>query len=385
MSTLRFFQGVDMNNVDISDSVIVSNTSTKVVIEYNGGIERVDFFGTNFTFSSTSVTGGTVTRIDDYAFGQLVFRYETPGVSAVTVANYFVAEDTVGLLTFLLSAGDEIHASSFSDRLFSLDGNDVVFGNGGNDALFGGNGNDIIFGGSGNDFLIGENGNDSLSGGSGDDFVYGDDGDDRLFGNRGNDTLDERNDDGDDTLNGGAGRDVLFGGAGDDRLVGGSDKDILIGGAGNDSMSGGGGRDRLVGEGGSDVLTGRGGRDELYGGDSRDTLKGGGGKDLLYGGNGKDTLIGGGGDDILTGGTRDDLFIFSNNSGADIIRDFTTGAGSDDVIELLSITGFNSFADVQAAASQVGSTTVIDLGGDDQITLLGVNVGDLHQDDFIFT
>ena len=46
---------------------------------------------------------------------------------------------------------------------------------------------------------------------------------------------------------------------------------------------------------------------------------------------------------------------------------------------------FNSFADVQAAASQVSLGTVIDLGGGDQITLLGVNVGDLHQDDFIFT
>ena len=39
---------------------------------------------------------------------------------------------------------------------------------------------------------------------------------------------------------------------------------------------------------------------------------------------------------------------------------------------------------VQSIASQVGNHTVIDFGGGDSITLLGINVGDLHQDDFLF-
>ena len=43
--------------------------------------------------------------------------------------------------------------------------------------------------------------------------------------------------------------------------------------------------------------------------------------------------------------------------------------------------GLDTFADVQAAASQVGSDTFIDLGGEDSVTLLGVSLGDLSPDD----
>ena len=47
------------------------------------------------------------------------------------------------------------------------------------------------------------------------------------------------------------------------------------------------------------------------------------------------------------------------------------------------VSGLASFADVQAAASQVGGDTLIEFGGGDSITLIGVNVGDLHSDDFL--
>ena len=61
-------------------------------------------------------------------------------------------------------------------------------------------------------------------------------------------------------------------------------------------------------------------------------------------------------------------------------------AGTDDVIDLGEF-GFSAFDDgsvndVESSLSQVGSDAVIDLGGGNQITILGVNVGDLHANDF---
>ena len=317
------------------------------------------------------------------------------------------------------SGNDSLTGDASANVLIGNAGSDSLNGGGGNDTLDGGPGIDRLIGGSGDDLYIingafeidkflTDDGIDTVNsrasytlgiqqenlilragkssdgiGNKLDNEITGNDLDNNLKGARGNDTLTGGS--GDDNLSGGAGRDTLNGGNGDDRLVGNKDKDLLVGGDGNDSMTGGSGADKLVAGAGEDSLTGRGGRDKLYGGDDNDILKGSGGKDYLNGGSGNDELIGGGNDDTLIGSSGNDLFIFSDGDDADTITDFTTGAGSDDVIELLSITGFNSFADVQAAASQSGSSTVIDLGGDDQITLLGVNVGDLHQDDFLFT
>jgi hypothetical protein len=88
---------------------------------------------------------------------------------------------------------------------------------------------------------------------------------------------------------------------------------------------------------------------------------------------------------MLRGNNGDDLFAFLANSGADLIEYFVAGAGSDDVIQLLSINGFDDFTDVELAANQVGNATLIDLGAGNQITLLGVQEVQLHADDFLFT
>ena len=70
----------------------------------------------------------------------------------------------------------------------------------------------------------------------------------------------------------------------------------------------------------------------------------------------------------------------------DIFGDFTAGSGSEDVIELSGFgAAFDEFSEVLAAASNDGSgNTVIDFGGGDSITLLGVSVGELNASDFSF-
>ena len=103
----------------------------------------------------------------------------------------------------------------------------------------------------------------------------------------------------------------------------------------------------------------------------------------LDGDAGDDVLIGGSGNDTITGGAGDDLIVYRDGGGADTITDFTTGAGSDDVIELYGVSGITGFADVQAAASQIGADTLIDFGGTDLIVLAGVDVNTLHADDFL--
>jgi T5SS/PEP-CTERM-associated repeat protein len=79
---------------------------------------------------------------------------------------------------------------------------------------------------------------------------------------------------------------------------------------------------------------------------------------------------------------HDDLFVFDDNGGADTVTNFTAGAGTADVLDFTAF-GFADFADVLNSANQDVADTVIDLDGDDSVTLLGINVGNLDADDFL--
>ncbi|WP_425410231.1 right-handed parallel beta-helix repeat-containing protein [Hyphococcus sp.] len=243
---------------------------------------------------------------------------------------------------------------------------------------------DVIVGGAFSDEINGLEDGDDIAGNGGADTISGGFGDDTLNGGAG-----------DDTIGGDAGRDSIIGGDGADTLHGFGSHDTLLGGDGNDDLRGGFGRDLIGGSGGNDVLRGFEGEDRLFGGggndtlvgnDGDDSLTGGGGVDRLRGDAGDDTLNGRFGDDSVTGGAGDDLFQFRQGHGNDIYDDFTAGAGTDDVIQLVAFgAAFDTFAEVIAAASDNGNHTTIDFGGGDSILLLNVTVADLHEDDFIFT
>ena len=130
---------------------------------------------------------------------------------------------------------------------------------------------------------------------------------------------------------------------------------------------------------------------DMAGDETAETLMGDAGPNAIYGAGGDDTLVGEGGDDVLdggsgddtlTGGLGDDVFVFEDGSGRDVITDFDA-AGGDDVIDLRRVTSVSTYADVIAAASQVGDDTVVDLSGSDSLTLLGVNVEDLREEDIL--
>ncbi|MEM6695060.1 MAG: M10 family metallopeptidase [Pseudomonadota bacterium] len=281
--------------------------------------------------------------------------------------------------------------TSGADNLTGTSGRDTLEGGQGNDTMSGLGNNDVLQGGDGADSLMGGTGNDTLQGGSGKDVARGGNQEDRLDGGGGNDNL--FGDAGFDTLNGGGGNDTLYGGAqadnvfgdnGNDLLFGQQGFDRLFGGNGNDTARGGNDTDALFGNGGNDRLFGEAGDDRFFGGQGKDYLDGGANNDTLTGGAGFDTLIGGTGNDTLTGKFNADRFVFSNGFGQDTITDFAA-TNDFEKISLQAVTSITGMTDLLLNhISQSGGNVVInDLAGN-TITLLGVSLSDLDDEDFIF-
>jgi Ca2+-binding RTX toxin-like protein len=108
---------------------------------------------------------------------------------------------------------------------------------------------------------------------------------------------------------------------------------------------------------------------------------------MLFGGTGSDQLTGGLGNDELTGGQDSDTFMFRpmgllGGFGDDTVTDFQAGAGSEDVL-VLSGFGYQNLQDILAHSYSTAAGTVIEIDAG-SITLLGVEMSDLHADDFLF-
>jgi Ca2+-binding RTX toxin-like protein len=97
-----------------------------------------------------------------------------------------------------------------------------------------------------------------------------------------------------------------------------------------------------------------------------------------------DTFVGGAGNDTLTGLSGNDTFVFAAGFGKDVITDFTAGSAISDVLSLSLGTSFDTFAEVYAAAVQVGANTVINITANDTITLNGITKTSLVANDFSF-
>ena len=113
-----------------------------------------------------------------------------------------------------------------------------------------------------------------------------------------------------------------------------------------------------------------------------DTMNGGAGNDYLWGLGGNDTLSGFAGADMLIGGDGDDLFVFGPGDGHDTIADFIPGLGAGDRLDLRAF-GIDTAGAFQQFATNQGPNVLVDLGGGDQITLLGVQEESFIDDDFL--
>ncbi|SNT04627.1 M10 family metallopeptidase [Tropicimonas sediminicola] len=361
--------GVGSTAGDFYDNLEAHWASMSYTIVDDGGTDTIDFS-----------TGGRDLDVDlrQEAFSSVGKRIENMAIARGTVIENFRAgsgDDTVvgNAARNRLEGGagnDRLTGFGAADTLLGDLGRDTLIGSGGGDTLKGGAGADVLKGGGGSDRLVGDVGQDRLFGGSGNDRLLGGDHDDALQG-----------DGGADRLSGGRGGDLLKGGSGNDTLDGGADTDRLLGQGGADTITGGAGQDRLLGGADRDVLRGNAGVDMLSGGTGNDRLFGGGGADDLSGGDGNDVLDGGGGNDSLTGGRGADRFVFTPNSGRDVIADFDVGA---DVLDLAEF-GFETFRKVRELATEVNGDLVLDLGARSELTLEGLSLGELRAADVILS
>ena len=97
---------------------------------------------------------------------------------------------------------------------------------------------------------------------------------------------------------------------------------------------------------------------------------------IITGNAGNNGLNGAKGNDILTGGGGRDTFIVVKGEGNDIITDFTP---AEDRLRLDGF-AFKSFADVAKVMSQVGTSVVLRLGGDQTLILQNAKLSDITAD-----
>jgi Ca2+-binding RTX toxin-like protein len=336
---------------------------------------------------------------------------------------------------------DTLTGDASNNGIFGAGGDDLINGGDGEDNLGGDHGNDTINGGAGGDNLSGGEGVDSLDGGAGEDQadfrwngenqavvidlslgsgqvindgfgntetlasienVRGSEHGDTITGDINHNSL--HGDDGDDTINGGAGDDYISGGRGNDVIDGGADWDVIafetwqgvtsgvvvnlaIGSVSND---GAGGSDlisnieQVRGSDYDDHITGDSLDNSLNGNFGNDTIFTGGGDNNAYGDEGDDHLHAEGHNNYLEGGSGNDTFYLIDGTNV-AIGDFVSGGGTEDVIDLSAVTALGDFTSVQAAASDDGGGNVnIDLGGGNNLHLVGVSSASLHSDDFAF-
>ena len=302
------------------------------------------------------------------------------------------------------AADNEFDGEAGDDLIQGGDGDDILRGGSGADTLQGQDGNDTIYADADDTWFSGDAGIDTLVyqgtddfeyalgqgafekiyAGSGNNKVWGTDGDNEIYLDAGNDFVQAG--DGNDIIDGGTGSDSLQGQGGDDTIYADADDSWFSGDSGIDTLVYTSSDDRhySLAQGSFENAYMGSGNNIVWGTSAGNTIDSEAGADTLYGYDGVDRLIGGSGADTLYGGGDSDTFAFkSGQTGHDTVGDFTAGASSDDVIEF-ETSIFSSFAAVVAAATDDGTDTTITIDAETSITLQGVIVSGLHQDDFSF-
>lgn len=363
------------------------------------GSERLDYtlnFDTEFAFgSSVSLWDSGVDYLDGSGrhigtFGEMseeaaVTISDANGGAQISVRfnhDYELIRLTLDKVLDGTNGDDVLNGFDTADKIVAMDGDDLLNGFAGDDTLKGGAGSDTLLGGSGQDRFDGGEGTDVVDYSSATEHV-------KIFlsspgsqeGEAAGDSYTSIEEfigtDFDDDLVGNGDKNVFTGGGGDDFLKGAGSRDTLSGGDGNDELNGGKGQDHLSGDAGHDLMSGKGGADIMFGQTGNDTLDGG---------SGEDTLIGGSGDDTLDGGQNPDTFVFADDHGHDTIHNFSANNNAEkiDLSAITEIDDINDILGTEGSATQIGNDVEIETGDASSILLLGVDLGDLDQNDFIF-
>jgi Ca2+-binding RTX toxin-like protein len=331
-ATVDLYDGVHMGTFQESSllDAVVTRSSTLEHLTFAGGTAQMSITGTGLTYDAGgALSGGTVT-----------------GVEVTSPAGHFVL---AGAHTDGSILGAAFHNNDPNLSISSLlSGNDVITVRGttapGADTTF------TALGYGGNDLMIGGGSLSTLDGGTGDDTIQA--------GSATQTYL--RGGDGNDSIVGGVGFDDINGNKGDDTIDGGA-------GPGNDWLVGGQGNDSITAHAGQNLLYGNLGDDTLHGGNGGDVLRGGQGNDSIVGGPGNDFISGDRGNDTESGGAGADIFHTSQDAGVDKVLDFNLAEG--DRVQLDPGTTYTLI--------QSGADAIIDLGGGNEMILVGVQISSL--------
>lgn len=147
----------------------------------------------------------------------------------------------------------------------------------------------------------------------------------------------------------------------------------------DDTIDGGNGADVIYGQEGNDSLLGGRGADTIEGGIGDDVIDGEQGADFIFGGDGNDTITGGLFTDTLLGGDGDDVFVFADNSNADVIQDFVIGE------DLFDVTGLNNADNNPVMAGDVVVTSdgdggsILTFPNGETVRLIGIPPEDVDE------
>lgn len=316
-------------NSSFRNSGKISATSTDPIAESIA--VRIGSANGTFSFENTGTLKGDVALFVD----------DSPGIPPSN--TYTNGGEMLGAVR-LTSTGDTlVNSNLIAGNVLLRGGDDRYDGRTGMalGVIDGGDGADTLAGGDATDTLLGGAGDDSIVGGAGRNYLRGDDGFDRLAGGSAF-----------DDINGNVGDDTATGGGGDDWVVGGKDDDLLNG------------------EEGDDVVLGNLGDDWADGGPGADTIRGGQDDDVVFGQDGDDWISGDRGADVLSGGQGADIFHTFRDAGLDRVVDFNRAQGDRVMVD----------RGTTYTVNQSGTDVLIDMGGGNQMVLVGVQMSSLAGD-----
>jgi Ca2+-binding RTX toxin-like protein len=336
----------------IFDNTLAGNSSYDAEVRVRDNAGNVEITGNQLgdpaspaTYElSVSATGNSSSTIvvdeNRYEDGTATLKAGTPAI--------FDNPASIGAITYNTGTSGNNVLSFDTGRQYAraFGGDDTVSTGADRDSLLGGDGNDSMDAGSGDDFLFG---------GAGDDTVDGGLGADRLHGGRGNDLLivDNTNDKVFDAFN--FGTDLVQSSVTFSISASANIENLTLIGSSAINGTGNAAANVLIGNTAANTLTGNSGADTEWGGNGADTLNGNANGDSLYGQSGGDTLTGGAGKDQLTGGNGNDTFKFTavsdsgtSSSTRDVISDFSSVSGNDDIIDVSGIDADSTTAGNQA-------------------------------------
>jgi hypothetical protein len=289
----------------------------------------------------------------------LLLSLDTPGLPGDTLT--LTGTGTAGTRgTVSLSNGDLIYAAPASGTdVFTYTVSDQLHetATAGVSVSLVANSGDIVLAGTGN-IVITAGGNHSVSGGTGGNYVRLGSGNDHVSLGGNNNTV------------------VL--GDGNDSVTTGGGSTINLGN-GNDSVTAGGGSTISLGNGNDSVTAGDGSTISLGNGNG---LVYAGANSTVVVGNGNNTVFAGA-NDMITIGTGHNLVAFGMTGPLTIGNEVLTGFGKDDTLEFnRQLLGDSKKA--LSDARQMGADTVITIDPNDSVTLRGVAVTSLTQNNFKF-